>query len=61
MHKPTTEAANQDSDSYYGYKGFIASLLLAVCDADVLFTYINAGEPACVGDAGLFGRTCVRD
>jgi hypothetical protein len=61
MRKPTKEAANQDSDSYYGYKGFIASLLLAVCDADMLFTYINAGAPACVGDAGLFGRTRLRE
>jgi hypothetical protein len=57
QRKPTKEQANQDTDSYYGYKGGIASLLLAVCDIHMRFTYVNAGAPACVGDAGLFG-TC---
>jgi hypothetical protein len=56
MRKPTEQQANQDADSYYGYKGGIASLLLAVCDIDMRFTYVNAGAPACVGDAGLFAR-----
>jgi hypothetical protein len=32
QRKPTKAQANQDADSYYGYKGGIASLLLAVCD-----------------------------
>jgi hypothetical protein len=57
QRKPTKEQANQDADSYYGYKGGIASLLLAVCDADLKFTYVSTGAPACVGDAGLFGRS----
>jgi hypothetical protein len=56
QRKPTKAQANQDADSYYGYKGGIASLLLAVCDADLQFTYVSAGAPACVGDAGLFSR-----
>lgn len=60
MRKPTKEQANQDTDSYYGYKGGIASLLLAVCDANLKFLYINAGAPACVGDAGLFSKTTLR-
>jgi hypothetical protein len=41
----------------YGYKGGIASLLLAVSDADMRSLYVNAGAAACVGDAGLFGRS----
>jgi hypothetical protein len=57
MKKPTKQQANQDSDSYYGYKGGIASLLLAVCDIKMRFIYVNAGAPACVGDAGLFQRS----
>jgi hypothetical protein len=57
QRKPTKVQANQDTDSYYGYKGGIASLLLAVCDADMRLLYVNAGAPACVGDAGLFGRS----
>jgi hypothetical protein len=57
QRKPTKQQANQDTDSYYGYNGCIASLLLAVCDADLRFTYVNSGAPACVGDAGLYGRS----
>jgi hypothetical protein len=57
MKKPTKQQANQDADSYYGYKGGIASLLLAVCDINMKFTYVSAGAPACVGDAGLFQRS----
>jgi hypothetical protein len=57
QRKPTREQANQDTDSYYGYKGGIASLLVAVCDADMRRTYVNAVAPACVRDAGLFGRS----
>jgi hypothetical protein len=56
QRKSTKEQAHQDTGSYYGYKGGIASLLLAVCDIDMRFTYVNAGAPACVGDAGLFGN-----
>jgi hypothetical protein len=58
MKRPSRQQANQDSDLYYGYKGGIASLLLAVCDIIVRctrFTYV--GAPACVGDAGLFLRS----
>jgi hypothetical protein len=57
MKKPSQQQANQDSDSYYGYQGGIASPLLAVCDINMRFTYANAGAPACVGDAGLFSRS----
>jgi hypothetical protein len=63
QRKPTKEQTNQDSVSNYGYKGGIASLLLAICDADMKFIHhsssihVNVGAPACVGDAGLFGRS----
>jgi hypothetical protein len=60
QRKSTKEQANQDSDSYYGYKGGIASLLLAVCVADMKFTYVNAGASACVKDASLFSRSQVK-
>jgi hypothetical protein len=60
LRKPTTAQANQDADLYYSYNGGIASLLLAVCDADLQFTYVSAGAPACVGDAGLFSRTLLK-
>jgi hypothetical protein len=53
--------ANQDTDSYFGYEGSIASLLLAICDAELRFIYVSAGAPACVGDAGLFARTKLKE
>jgi hypothetical protein len=61
QRKPTKEQANQDTDSYFGYKGAIASLLLAICDAEGKFLYVSAGAPACVGDAGLFGRSILKE
>jgi hypothetical protein len=57
QRKPTKKKANQDSQSYYGYKGGIASLLLAVCDSDMRLTYVNTGAPAGVRHAGLYGRS----
>jgi hypothetical protein len=42
-------------------EGGIASLLLAVCDINLRFTYVNAGAPACVGDAGLFSWSRLHD
>jgi hypothetical protein len=48
LKKPTKAQVTQDANSYFGYKGGIASLLLAVCDADLQFTYGSAGAPACV-------------
>jgi hypothetical protein len=57
MKKATASQANPDTDSYYSYKGGIAMLALCVCDADMRFTYANVGAPACVGDAGLYTRS----
>jgi hypothetical protein len=52
MKKPTKKQANQDSDSYHGYKGGVAFLLLAVCDIKLRFTYVNAGAPGVRGTQG---------
>jgi hypothetical protein len=57
QRKPAKEQANQDADSYYGYKGGMASILSAVGDADLKFRILSTGTPASVGDAGLFGRS----
>jgi hypothetical protein len=46
MRKPTREQVSQDRDSFEGYQGGIATLLLAVGDADLKFLYIRAGAPA---------------
>jgi hypothetical protein len=61
QRKPTREQANQDQDSYFGYKGVVCSLLLCCCDSDLIFRYVNAGAPGCVGDSGLFSRSQLKD
>jgi hypothetical protein len=38
MKKPTHEQAGGDADAYWNYKGHPATLLLAVVNADMLFT-----------------------
>ena len=60
MRKPTREKAGGDSDCYWNYKGHAASLLLAVVDCDLCFTYINAGSPENIGDAGLYNLSNLR-
>ena len=55
--KPTAKQAGGDTDAYYGYKGFISSLLLAVVDGSGCFSYVSAGAPGCMGDTGMFARS----
>ena len=43
------------SNSYWCYKG----LLLAMVDADGLFTYISASAPGNVGDSGPYSRSAL--
>ena len=60
MRKPTRAESGGDNDAFWCYKGHIASLLLAICDAQGRFIYINAGAPGTCGDAGLWFRTQLR-
>lgn len=57
QRKPSREQAQGDSDAFWSYKGSPASLLLAICDANGRFLYVNAGAPGTVGDAGLWSRS----
>jgi hypothetical protein len=54
--KPSAAQAGNDADAYLSYKGHVASLMLAICDANGLFLYIIA-SPRTVGDVGLWGRS----
>jgi hypothetical protein len=58
--KPKSAAAGGGADAYYGYKGYIVSLLLPVVDSNKIFRYVHAGAPACLGDAGLFQRSAFK-
>jgi hypothetical protein len=37
--KPSAAQTGNDADAYWSYKGHVASLLLAICDANGLFFY----------------------
>lgn len=39
---------------YYNHKGTYSTVLLAVCDANYVFTLIHVGEMGSNGDAGIF-------
>ena len=54
--KPTRKSANEDTDAWYGYKGYICTLLLAVVDTRGRFLYVHAGAPGSCGDTGLFSQ-----
>ena len=44
-------------EKYACYKGFPAVNLLAVCDANCIFTYVDVGHAGTVGDAAAFHRS----
>ena len=50
-----------DADAFYGFKGFVSHLLLGVVDSQKMFTFVSAGAPACIGDAGLYTRSVLKD
>jgi hypothetical protein len=58
--KPTAKCVGADRDAFYGYKGYISHLLLAVVDSRGMFLYASAGAPGSVGDAGLYGRSVLK-
>jgi hypothetical protein len=58
--QPSKEAAGGDTDVYWCYKGYAATLLLGVVDNKMLFTYINVGALGNIGDAGLYGRSMLK-
>ena len=59
--KPTKAQARGDTDAYYGYKGFISTLLLAGVDTIGRFIYVLGGAPGCCGDTRLFGNSLLKD
>jgi hypothetical protein len=61
QQKPSKKQTWGDTDSYWCYKGFCSTLLLAVCDANLVFRYVYAGTPGNVGDAGLYARSGLKE
>jgi hypothetical protein len=57
IRKPPPRLTGGDSDCYWNYHGHCAIMLLAVVNSDMLFTYVNAGAPGNLGDAGLYSAS----
>lgn len=43
-------------NAYWCYKQFYSILVLAVCDANLLFTFVDAGEAGAAGDAHVWNK-----
>lgn len=53
-------ASQKDGSLYYNYKGFNSIILLALCDADYKFTYIDIGCNGRNNDAGVLNKSDFR-
>ena len=56
MQEAHPKNTNEDTDAWYGYKGYICTLLLAVVETRGRFLYVHAGAPGSWGDTGLFSQ-----
>ncbi|PAA55740.1 hypothetical protein BOX15_Mlig028800g1 [Macrostomum lignano] len=44
---------------YFNYKQQFSSLVLAMCDSNYIFTYIESGSAGREGDAGVFSHSAL--
>ena len=51
---PMFKATGPFGFRYWCYKNFCSIIVLAVCDARGVFTWIDVGRPGCFGDAATF-------
>lgn len=57
---PIVRPEGEFAHKYWCYKGMDAIILLAVVDVRGVFTYIHAGMPGSVGDAGTYMDTALK-
>jgi hypothetical protein len=57
---PIVRPEGEFGHKYWCYKGMDAIILLAVVDARGIFTYVHAGMPGSVGDAGTYMDTALK-
>ena len=51
------QCPKKSGSSFFNYKHFFSILVLAMCDADYKFTYVNVGSAGREGDAGVFRKS----
>ncbi|KAJ8681282.1 hypothetical protein QAD02_017069 [Eretmocerus hayati] len=50
----TIERPDNSGTEYFNFKKYFSTVLMAVCDADHIFTLVHVGEMGSNGDAGIF-------
>lgn len=53
----TVQCFKNSGSMFYNYKGQFSTVLMAVCDADLRFTYVSIGSAGRESDGGIFQTT----
>ncbi|XP_057294525.1 uncharacterized protein LOC130623036 [Hydractinia symbiolongicarpus] len=53
------EAPINSGSLYYNYKGFFSIILMAICDARYVFSFVDIGDYGSNNDSGVFRRSAI--
>ena len=61
VENTSVKATANSGSSFFNYKGFFGFVLMAACDANYSFTFVDIGAFGRESDAGIFSRTQFRE